>query len=272
MNHGIVLIGAGRVGANLLRHMRQRGLRVLLVVERDAAARQRISGIAGGVPVSATFPGRLPPDATHCVIAVPDASIATVGRALAAIPALPDGLIVMHCSGSLDSGVLAPLAATGCAAGCLHPMQSFTDDEMPAGTLDGIGCGIEGSEAFITGATALATALDWRPLRVDRERKALYHAANIFAGNFPVLLAEAAETLLRASAHDQEAADLSHLLPMMRAIVERLQQTAPRDALTGPAARGDRERIREHLDALAEFDPKLRDAYAAVTALLLPDA
>ena len=267
----ILLVGAGRVGLNLALHCLRKGFPPALVVEASVERRALLSGLHADVATSATLPASFPDGITHCVLAVPDARIASVARDLAALPDLPPGLVVVHTSGSQPSALLAPLALHGCVTGCLHPMQSFPLEPLAPERLDGIGCGVEGSDTFWTEASALAVALGWKPLRIAAERKALYHAANVFVGNFPVALALIAEQLLRASADDATAASIGHLLPMLHTVVHRLDTFPPSEALTGPAARGDHDTIARHLEALGAFDPELRAAYAAITEWLMAD-
>jgi predicted short-subunit dehydrogenase-like oxidoreductase (DUF2520 family) len=149
--------------------------------------------------------------------------------------------------------------------GCIHPMQSFAGDALPEEAMRGIGCGIEGNDDFWQQGRQFAELIDWRPLRIEAEKKALYHVANVLAGNFPTVLAALAESMLRESAADPSDAHLSHLLPMMRAVLERLTDTPAISALTGPAARGDHDAIIQHLAALEAFDPQLREVYEALT-------
>ncbi len=265
----IAVVGAGSVGMNLLRHCARQHVAVAAVVEKDPSRLDRARGLHPDAALSAELPARLPDAVSRCVIAVPDAAIADIGRCLAASTALPSGLIVFHCSGTLDSSVLSPLADSGCLIGSIHPMMSFHNDSLPASALRGIGCGIEGDDAFWIEGQRFAELMDWRPLRIDTKRKSLYHAANVFAGNFPTVLAFIADALLRAAAADASAAELSYLLPMMHAVLARLDDTTPGAALTGPAARGDLETIRRHLDALKEQDAEFRDVYNALTRAAL---
>jgi predicted short-subunit dehydrogenase-like oxidoreductase (DUF2520 family) len=262
-----VLIGAGRVGINLLRHFLARGASVGLVIDIDQSRHARILDIHPSITVCHELPRQLPEETTHVVIAVPDASIRPVAEELASAAPVPGRITAFHCSGVMDTSPLAVLVGTGYRIGGIHPMQSFATDELEPGALSGIGCGIDGGDDFWNDAREFALAMDWRPLRIEGERKALYHAANVFAGNFPTVLADVAARLLRASAADAREAELDHLLPMMRAVLARLEHTVPADALTGPAARGDVRTITRHLDALGPIDPDLKDAYAALTKL-----
>ncbi|MBR9978626.1 MAG: DUF2520 domain-containing protein [Bacteroidetes bacterium] len=258
--HSLILIGAGRVGINLLRHCLRIGLPVSLVVERDVSRHTVIRNCDPSLTLSTVIPDSLPGNARYCALTVPDGAVAEVAHRLS-LSTGTAGCIIFHCSGTLTSDVLAVPAAAGGIAGGIHPMQSFSSDDLPASMLTGIGCGIEGDEQFCREATKLAMMLQWRPLRIQAEHKALYHAANVFAGNFPTVLASIAERLLRASASDASDASLAHLLPMMRAVMQRIDEVGVAQALTGPAVRGDHETVQHHLDILDTIEPDFHRVY-----------
>jgi predicted short-subunit dehydrogenase-like oxidoreductase (DUF2520 family) len=286
-----MLIGAGRVGLNLLRLFHRRGIPVSIVVEPDTNRHERVRVIEAHASVHDDIPESIPDHISFAILAVPDSSITETAHRLAALHPLPSRMMVFHCSGTMDSSALAPLSETGCLMGCIHPMQSFHSVFLEESALSGIGCGIEGGDEFCEKARAFAEELSWRPLRIDARRKALYHAANVFAGNFPIVLASVAERLLAkaAAVEDRTAgegkagegkagegkagegkagegkAELSYLLPMMRTVLARLENVGPSEALTGPAARGEREIIARHLEALEETDPDIRILYETLT-------
>ncbi|MDX9757874.1 MAG: DUF2520 domain-containing protein [Bacteroidota bacterium] len=263
----LLLVGAGRVGMNLLRYCATRGMAIAMVVEPEIQRHPSIRGTVPDAAVLSRVPARLPAGITHVVLAVPDALIAHVAQELRHILTPGHSPLVFHCSGTLGSDQLSPLVAVGCLAGCMHPMQSFHSDDLENNDLEGIGCGIEGSDAFWRAARTFAESLDWHPLRVDAARKVLYHAACVFAGNFTTVLAAVAEDLLHRAATDSADAKLSHLLPMMRTVLARLEKTPPGTALTGPAARGDRETIARHRRTLEAVDPELAELYAGLSEL-----
>ncbi|MBE0644229.1 MAG: DUF2520 domain-containing protein [Bacteroidetes bacterium] len=265
----IALIGAGRVGLNLLRHCMRREVAVSAVVEPNPERLELIRQLLPASQVTAEVPSHFPEGTRYVVIAVPDRTIGEIARQLSTMKCLPQGLVLFHCSGTLDSSVLAPLAHNGCIVGSVHPMQSFPYDALPDDALRGIGCGIEGDDAFWHAGREFAALMEWRPLRIDARKKALYHAANVFAGNFPTVLAALAESLLREAAIAAEDERLTHLIPMMSAVVGRLADSDPASSLTGPAARGDQDTIRLHLEELATLDPRFREIYEALTRAAL---
>jgi predicted short-subunit dehydrogenase-like oxidoreductase (DUF2520 family) len=86
--------------------------------------------------------------------------------------------------------------------------------------------------------------------------------------NFPALLMDAGEQLLRAiglAPDDARAA----LLPLFAAAAENVKARPSAQALTGPLARGDVETVRKHLAALAA-SPELRAFYVALSRAAIP--
>ena len=100
-------------------------------------------------------------------------------------------------------------------------------------------------------------------LRIPAGRKPAYHAAAVFASNFPTVLAAIAAQLLASTGIDEGDA-WGAIRALMRGAVANLDGAAAADALTGPIARGDVETVRRHLAALAA-EPETRALYAALS-------
>lgn len=94
-----------------------------------------------------------------------------------------------------------------------------------------------------------------RPIRVEDEDRAAYHAAACMASNFLVTLEDAAGA-------DWATAGLSRadLLPLVHATVENWARLGP-DALTGPIVRGDVDTVGRRRQALLERAPALLSLY-----------
>ncbi len=257
------LVGAGRVGLALMRHAVEYGFSFTWGVDRTPS-QLRASNAGAQMEFSTGFDGldRTPVDL--CIIAVPDEEIASVSRELAKRRVLPVGCLAFHTSGSRDASELDALEAAGVITGSIHPIQSFSDTGG-ATSVNGIGCGIEGSDRFYERAFELAERFGWHPLRIATEHKPLYHAACVFAGNFPTVLAAQADELLRAAVVGDPTNTLPWILPMMRTVIDRLADHTPQDTLTGPAARGQFEALREHISQLATKHPTLTDSYRVLS-------
>jgi predicted short-subunit dehydrogenase-like oxidoreductase (DUF2520 family) len=96
------------------------------------------------------------------------------------------------------------------------------------------------------------------PFHLADERRPLYHAAAVFASNYLVAVAGAAAQLFAAAGvPDPESA----MRPLQRATLDNVGRLGPRDALTGPAVRGDAGTIDRNLRAIAGAAPGLVPAY-----------
>lgn len=184
------------------------------------------------------------------LLCVPDRAIAEVAAAI------EPGPWVGHVSGGTPLAALAPHERRF----SLHPLQTFTRDRGPE-QLDGAWAAVSGeTEDAVALATNLADALGLRPVVLDDERRALYHAGAAIASNYLVTLRRAAGELLAAADVPPEALD-----PLMRRVIENGFQ------LTGPIERGDWETVERHRTAIAEHAPELLEAYDALARLTARD-
>ena len=60
------------------------------------------------------------------------------------------------------------------------------------------------------------------------------------------------------------------MLPLMEETVAKLHQLPPNEAQTGPAARGDMNILRHHLEALQD-DPRLAQIYELISKSIQDD-
>ncbi len=260
-----MLIGAGRVGMNLLRHLKRRNFVIQTIVEPDLERHASLRSILPDARVLSTLPTGIPHDTDICILCVPDETIRPTAEQLAQGHMEAPSALVFHVSGLRDASELQPLIDRGAAAGGLHPMQSFTEAPLPVEVLEDIGCGIVGDDTFQLRAQAFAESVGWRPLRLRADQKALYHAACVFAGNFPVVLAALADQLLCAALEEGETTQGEHLRPMIETVLHRLRTVPVEQALSGPAARGDLLAIGKHLAALRDHGGEAVSAYADLT-------
>lgn len=212
----IAIVGPGRLGRTLYRLL------------ADAGATVTLTG--RGQPVGL---------AEVVVLAVPDAAVAEAARAV------PMGRIVLHCAGSLDVDVLRPHRP----AGSFHPLMTFPGPEIGIPDAAEVAVALAGDAEAVDAGQAIARRLGFASFTVPGDRR-LYHCAAVIAGNFAtVLLAEAADVLTKAGVPPDRSAAL--LLPLaLRSLRNAVPN--PRQALTGPAARGDDTTIEAHRTALRE--------------------
>lgn len=258
----IAILGAGKVGTAVGVLAGRAGLRVAAIGARRgdqaAAAATRIGpGVRACTVAAAAGAGGL------VLLTVPDDAIEGLCRDLSADGAFADGAIVAHCSGALDSSVLAPAReACGCAVGSMHPLQTFPSVQAAIDRLPGTTFFCEGDERALPALEELARAIGGRAARIDPAAKVLYHAAAVMACNYLTALTDAAAALCERAGIDRATA-LAALGPLSAATLDNVARMGPGEALTGPIARGDTGTVRRHLEALAGADEKLQALYRA---------
>jgi predicted short-subunit dehydrogenase-like oxidoreductase (DUF2520 family) len=212
------VVGTGRAGSALAGRLRDAGLAV-------------------------TTGREVEPRAEFVLLAVPDAAISEVARAI------PVGPWVAHVSGATSVTALAPHQRRF----SIHPLQTLTTDRGPE-QLDGAWAALT-FETDEAGAVArwLADRLGLHAFELADADKALYHAGASVASNFLVTLYRVASRLMVESGAPPEA-----LVPLMRRVIENGFQ------LTGPIARGDWATVDAHLAAIAERTPDVEPLYRAL--------
>jgi predicted short-subunit dehydrogenase-like oxidoreductase (DUF2520 family) len=229
----VAIVGAGRLGGALARSL-----------------------TAAGVTVEGPLGRGVAPTSEVVLLCVPDAEIATAaGHATTA-------RFVGHVSGATP---LTALDAAGGDSFGLHPLQTFAGGEGPE-AFQGAGCAIAGTTPEALGvARELAARLGMTPIEISDAERAAYHASASIASNFLVTLQAAAEEL--AAGAGIAPADARALLgPLVRSTVDNWVERGPRDALTGPVARGDRATVARQRDAVERHAPPLLSLFDELVA------
>lgn len=245
---GVAIFGAGRMGQGLALALQRSGWPVLLVSRtvHPVAAPLRLhpGGRAAAVRESSAV-----------LLAVPDRAVAEVAAELAAEAAVEARHVVLHLSGLLDRGALAPLASTGAGLGSFHPLQTVSEPATAADQLRGAYAGIEGDDRALAAAGELATSIGMIAVPIPPHAKAAYHAGATFAANYTTVLAAVAERLAASAGVASDVAGRLYL-PLIRGAAANLD-SGPAAALTGPIRRGDAETVAAHLRALPPGDREL---------------
>ena len=171
--------------------------------------------------------------------------------------------VVLHVSGSSTPQALADLRALGHPAGTFHPLVPIAEPAHAGDRLRGAWIGLDGDPPAIEAGRVLARHLGASTLVIPAGEKARYHAAAVFASNFPAVLAAMAGELMRATGVSTSDAR-SAVTALLRASVENLHDGEPVSVLTGPIARGDAATVRAHLAALAG-DERVMTVYRALS-------
>ena len=259
MSERVFILGAGKVGTALARALRAAGVEVVGLHGRRAQSEP--DAITAG-----PFPDTLR-RATTVIVAVRDPQLEDTLEQLALAP-LAHGTVVLHVSGSAEPAALSALRQQGHPCGTMHPLLPFADPARAAAAIGGAWFGVDGDPKAVAKARAFASALGSRTLEIPAGEKVRYHAAAVFASNFPALLIGSGEQLLAGIGLAPEDARAA-LMPLFLAAIENVKARPSAQALTGPIARGDVETVRKHLAAL-EATPELREFYVALSRKAIP--
>ena len=260
----LAVVGAGRVGTSLAVLWRRAGHRIVAVAG-GVATPERAARYLPDVPVlDATGAAKA---AEIVVIATPDAAIGPVCEEMAAAGALDAANAVVHASGATGLDALAPAAAVGASRLSVHPLQTCPTVEAGVERIPGSTFAVTARDAdgYALGER-LATDAGGNPVRIDDERKPLYHAAAVFASNYLVTVTALAERLgLAAGIGDPIAA----FAPLQEATLANIARVGPEQALTGPAVRGDAITLQRNLEALERYAPEAVRSYVVLADLAL---
>jgi predicted short-subunit dehydrogenase-like oxidoreductase (DUF2520 family) len=230
--HTVRFIGAGRAGRSLATALAAVGWDVVGLLGRH----DDVADAAVGVDV--------------LVIATPDDAVADVAASVRPQP----GTVVLHLSGSLGTDVLVPHGRRA----ALHPLVPLPNATVGARRLAG---GVTFAVAGDPVAREMAEALGGRTVEVADADRPTYHAAACIAANHVVALLGQVERVAAAAGLPLDA-----FMDLTRAAVDDVARLGPRQALTGPAGRGDWATLARHLDALPQDE---RAAYNAGVGLAL---
>jgi len=249
----LTIIGAGNLGKTLAHLWHRQGIFAI----RDVYSRDLQHAQAAAVFIGAGQAANVLTDlrmADAYLLSVPDDSIASVCRQLAAAGLLRPGCLVFHCSGALTAAALQ--AARGCQAevASAHPIRSFADPASLVDDFAGTWCGVEGDCAALARLGPAFEGIGATLVPVDSQFKTLYHAAAVFASNYLVTLFD-----IGLQAYEQagipRATGQRILAPLVAKTLENITRVGPEAALSGPIARGDLEVVKQQQQALAAWHP-----------------
>ncbi|MGY2027027.1 Rossmann-like and DUF2520 domain-containing protein [Nocardia gipuzkoensis] len=269
------IVSAGRVGSALGAALERAGHIVFGVCAiSDASVRRAETRL----PDSEILPvEQVAARSELLLLAVPDTELPGLVHGLAGAGVVRPGTIVAHTSGANGVGVLAPLAEIGALPLAIHPAMTFTGHDEDVPRLGNACFGITAAdEVGYAIAQSLVIEMGGEPVRVPEAARSLYHAALAHGSNHLVTVIVDAVAALRAAldgpglmgqqlVDDQPGGLAERLLaPLASAALDNALRRG-QSALTGPVARGDADAVAAHLDALSSVDPRLAEAYRALS-------
>lgn len=265
MNYNI--IGSGRLGNNIALAFSTAKLASLNAVYNRSpeSAKQLCSQLGTGKMVS-SLPELPPADITW--ITCNDDSIASVVTHLMDHAQIKPGSFIIHCSGVLNSALLAPLKRRGCLVASCHPLKAFKTGYLSPQAFHQVDCIMEGDAPVCDWLDSAFIKLGANVIRINPESKIIYHAAAVIASNYLITLASCSEALLKQAGINEQQARLM-MCNLMQGNIDNMIRTQDlRDALTGPLMRGDIATLGLHMQAIG--DPVVKNLYKAAGLATLP--
>ena len=246
----IALIGAGNVATCLGPRLKEAGHEITAVYSRTVESARALADRLGA---TYTTDIKAVPASDAAIVMLKDDALKELAPAIAGSL---KGALLLHTAGSVPMDIWREAGAT--QYGVLYPMQTFSKESR-----------IDWSQVplFIEGSSdrtldsirqlALSISPDVTPLSSDGRKK--LHLAAVFTCNFSNHMYAIAERLLAT-----EGVPFSVMLPLVRETARKVESIKPADAQTGPAVRGDRKVIGEHLELLKDY-PELADLYRLIS-------
>lgn len=273
----VAIVGPGRVGQALGKALAQAGVGIDFIVARRLARARRARGFIGrGRPVTLDDPSLR--GAHVFVLSVADRAITPVAEQLANLLAMRSsggrrekplaGRIFLHTCGSVNAGVLAPLARLGGACGSLHPFQTIPSPAQGAKNLVGTFWTTEGDPRACRLARTWVRLLKGKIVRIRSSDKILYHLSAFMVCPTVIALMERATGFLEeVGAPTQVAREM--LGAFVSETVKNFVAFGGRRSMTGPASRGDWAVIRRHRQELHRRAPTVLPVYDALLREIL---
>ncbi|MDR1815317.1 MAG: DUF2520 domain-containing protein [Clostridiales Family XIII bacterium] len=262
----IGFIGAGKAGTSFGRYVAEKrpaGFSLSGYHSRTPASAERAAALTGSRAFADA--ASLIAASDLVVLSVPDGAVAAVAAATdGGAPAGRTGgqaSLFCHLSGSLSLPGI----------GSIHPLAALYDRETAWEKLATAWFSIEGEEAFLQAAHALLDALGNPYCEIAKGKKPLYHAASAVASNLVCAVAYTAAELYRACGLPEDFSN-NAWRPLFLENAKNIAALGPSAALTGPLERGDAATIAGHLEALAAAPPDIREAYVALSRVLVDTA
>lgn len=246
----IALIGAGNVATCLGLRLKEAGHEITAVYSRTVESARILADRLGA---TYTTDLKAVPASDAAIVMLKDDALKELAPAIAGSL---NSALLLHTAGSVPMDIWREAGAQ--KYGVLYPMQTFSKESRIDWSQ--VPLFIEGSSAQTLNnirQLALTISPDVTPLSSEGRRK--LHLAAVFTCNFSNHMYAIAEQLLKT-----EGVPFRVMLPLVRETARKVESIKPQDAQTGPAVRGDRKIIQEHL-ALLKDNPEYAELYRLIS-------
>lgn len=266
----ISLIGTGALGTTLAKAMHRHRYPIKSLYNRTHEKAERLVASLN-VETSGTFPEKADELGGIVCIVVPDGSVSEVATELARLgdSEFWNTRCVLHFSGALTAAALDPLKNRGAAVGSLHPLQTFSGNSTPE-DFEGIYFSYQGDDEAIEFIDEFIQYVGAQYIRLSGFGKPYIHAAAVMAANYFATLVEASGKIAEAGGVTYDDA-VKLFFPLIRTMVDNVEGSNPKQALSGPLLRGDVETVNKHLKLMPQDEKELYQELGRYTLNHLTD-
>jgi len=245
----IVLIGAGNVATHLALTFYKSGLNIFQIYSRSLDSAQELAEKVQAQQLTDFHHLNLSSDLY--IISIADNAMEEVTSHLD----LNDKFVV-HTSGSVPMEILNTVSTN---YGVLYPLQTFS--KIRKLDFNNIPLCLEANNSNnFEKLNSIAKLISKNIQVIDSEQRKKLHLAAVFACNFPNFMYSIAEEIT-----NQSDIDFDILRPLIKETADKILEISPREAQTGPAKRGDKKIMNEHLEMLSEF-PEFKEIYKLISS------
>lgn len=238
------LIGPGRLGSTLAKHLHLVGGECKYLISRTEK-QVKIPECHIESTISITQLDEIYSLGKYCFICVSDDHIAAASNMILKSGIDLSGTDFIHTSGTNNSSVLMELSKNGGRTCSFHPMQTFTGNDGDD-VFKNILVSIEGNSELSSELAQIANKLGSNPLIVSKDDKMILHISGVILANFMAALVIEAKKVLSTLNVPSDEFIRDTYGPLMEKTLKNILNRGVKDALTGPAARGDNETIHTH--------------------------
>lgn len=252
----IVLIGAGGVATNLGKALVKANHNIVCVYSRTLESAKILADKLNCSYTNNLISG-LPQDADLYIISIVDDYVTEVINRIK----IPYNAILIHTAGSLPINILEGKTSR---YGVMYPLQTFSKDKDV--DIEKVSVFIEGnSEQTVCDIERLASTLTRKIYKLSSNQRKFLHLAAIFACNFCNHCYTISEKIL-----DNVGVPFDVMLPLINETIVKVQEIGPKASQTGPAVRGDKKVVNEHLEMLGK-DRNLAEIYRLMSKSIEDD-
>ena len=245
-------IGAGKVGFSLGKYLKENNIDISGYYSKNQHSSREAAIFTNTKQYNNLE--NLIKDSDTIFITTPDSEISVVWSEIKKL-SIKDKLIC-HCSGSISSEIFSNINNHGAYGYSIHPMFAISDKYNSYKNLSQAFITIEGHEKHIEYFKQLFSYLGNDVGVINKENKALYHAASVTVSNLVLGLINNGVNYLKECGFSDEMA-IKALYPLIEFNLKNIKENGIMESLTGPVERGDLETITSHCKVLNQRDKKM---------------